>query len=95
MPDSLVRLIHRSAEEASNRVKLMESAGYDVLYDALATNDAPKVLLSKVPDAYVIDLSQLPKLDREVGVFLSKQRATRHVPLIFAAGTREQVQEMK
>lgn len=90
-----VRLIHWSAEEARGRVALLEDAGYSVSYDQLSTNDATDVLLSQIPDVYVIDLSRLPALGREAGMFLRRHRATRNVPLFFVGGPEESVEQIR
>ncbi len=57
-----------------------------MMYDVLSKNDAMRVLLSEIPDAFVIDLNSLPALSRQVGLFLRLQRTTPSVPLVFVGG---------
>lgn len=47
------------------------------------------------PDAVVIDLSRLSSQGGDLGVTLRKTRATRHLPLVFAAGAPEKVDRIR
>jgi len=89
-----VRLIQWRPDESADRIARLEGAGYTVMFDVLTKNDATQVLLADVPDAFVIDLTSLPALGRQVGVFLRRQKATRSLPLVFVGGDRDEVEEI-
>ncbi len=89
-----VRLIHWNAEEAKQRAKILVSTGYQV--DCKSLDPAGlKDLKTKPPAAIVIDLTRLPSNGREVGIYLRKQKATRHIPLIYVEGEPDKVERIK
>ncbi len=90
-----VRLIQWRPDESADRIARLEGAGYTVMFDVLTKNDATQVLLADVPDAFVIDLTSLPALGRQVGVFLRRQKATRSLPLVFVGGEPNEVDEVR
>jgi hypothetical protein len=47
------------------------------------------------PTAFIIDLSRLPSLGRDVGQALRQFATTRHVPLIFVGGAPEKVARIR
>jgi CheY-like chemotaxis protein len=47
------------------------------------------------PDAFVIDLERRPSDGREVGAWLRRLKATRHVPIVFAGGAPDKVARVR
>lgn len=93
---SRVALIHWNATEWRERAECLRVAGFDVV--DFQTNDgqaALRALREDPPDAVVIDLGRLPSHGREVGGLLRRQKATRHVPLVFVAGLPEKVARVR
>jgi CheY-like chemotaxis protein len=83
---SRIRLIHWNAAEAEERAAQLASAGHDVVHEALRDASSLRALARRPPEAVVIDLSRLPMQGRDLGLWLRKQKATRHVPLVFVDG---------
>ncbi len=88
-----IRLFHWNAEEARPLLTVLQAAGHSVDYQERLTS--PRELRGSVPDAYLIDLSRLPSHGREVGVYLRGAKSTRHVPIVFVAGTPEKVEYVR
>lgn len=89
-----VRLVHWNAAEAAERAARLAAAGY-VVDHAPIEPAALKALRARPPAAAVIDLSRLPSQGRDVGVWLRKQRPTRHVPLVFVGGDATKVARVR
>ncbi len=89
-----IRLIHWKAEEARERAAKLAEAGYQVVFKALEPPEL-KAIKRNPPDAMVIDLSRLPSHGRDWALFLRKQKATRHIPLVFAGGDPEKVSRIR
>jgi DNA-binding response OmpR family regulator len=84
-----VILIHWNAGEAAECAERLRRAGYDVSHFGADRGAAGyRALRDDPPDAFVIDLSRMPSHGRAVGVFLRQQKGTRHVPIVFAGGSR-------
>jgi len=90
-----VRLIHWKAGEARARAEQLEAAGFRVEFSLLSPPDLFRKLKSDPPDAVVIDLARLSSHGREIAGALRKQKATRHVPLVFVEGEAEKVARIK
>lgn len=88
---SRIILIHWKPAEAGSGAERLRNAGHDV--DVRAPRGAPDLrqFRDAPPEAFVIDLTHLPSQGRDVGLLLRQQKATRHVPLIFAGGDPEKV----
>jgi hypothetical protein len=80
-----VRLIHWKEAEAGEAISRLRSAGYRIEFDPISQN-LLKLIRSDPPDAIVIDLSRLPSQGRDLGIGFRQFKATRGIPLIFAAG---------
>lgn len=89
-----VRLIHWKPAEATEKVAILDSAGYRVSYEAFGP-DSFKQMRENPPDAIVIDLSRIPSHGRDVGVGIRQYKDTRHVPLIFVEGDSAKVERIR
>jgi hypothetical protein len=89
-----VRLVHWKAEEAAERIETLRAAGYEVEYSDL-NSEGFRSLRDNPPAAFVIDLSRLPMLGRDLGIGMRGYKATRLVPLIFVDGGPEKVERIK
>ena len=80
-----IRLIHWNTEEAEARATALRRLGHEVacFSDPRAN---PNGLLDRRPDVFVIDLGRIPSQGREVGGWLRRRKATRHVPIVFIEG---------
>jgi len=92
---SRVCLFHWHAAEARERAGRLRAAGYRV--EVLAEFDLERLraMREDPPQAFVIDLSRLPSQGREVGGWLRRQKATRHVPLVFVGGEAEKLVKVR
>jgi len=86
-----VRLVHWNQQEALERAKSLEAAGYQVNLEPLNGPDALKQLGEAPPDVVIIDLCRIPSHGREVGSALRRQKRTRHLPLVFLGGEPDKV----
>ena len=82
---SRVVLVHWNAAEAEVRVAGLRIAGYNVACHCDPKAN-PRELLADPPNAFVIDLARLPSQGRELGAFLRRSPAARHIPLVFLEG---------
>jgi len=85
-----VRLIHSNAAEAEERGDMLRSVGFEVNHEPL-TPVGLRALRADPPDAVVLDLSRAPSQGRDLALSLRKQKATRHVPLVFVEGEQGKV----
>lgn len=90
-----VLLIHWKAGEAPELLERLRAAGHDAEHWPCRSGADFLALRSNAPNAFVIDLSRLPSQGREVGSMLRRQKATRHVPLVFAGGETEKVSRVR
>jgi len=82
-----VVLIHWNEAEGAARAQLLGAAGYDAACLVPRGGSADlKTVRQNPPDAFVIDLSRLPSQGCAVAVDLRRGKATRAVPIVFAAG---------
>jgi hypothetical protein len=88
-----VRLFHWNAEEARPLLTVLQAAGHLVHYQERFA--LPREHRESVPDAYLIDLSRLPSHGREVGVYLRSRKRTRHIPIVFIAGTPDKIEYVR
>ncbi len=89
-----VRLIHSNAAEAEARGEVLRAAGFEVNHDPL-TQAGLQALRTDPPDAVVLDLSRAPSQVRDLALSLRKQKATRHIPLVFVGGEQGKVARIK
>ena len=91
---TFVCLIHWNRDEAAERARLIEAAGYRV--DASPfTAGSLRHLRNNPPAVAVIDLSRLPSHGREVAMALRQYKGTRAVPIIFVDGQPDKVERIK
>lgn len=89
MPRVLV--IHFDAEAAAGRLRTLREAGIEAEHLAVRSSADLTALRDHLPDAFLVDLSRVPSQGRDIGSFLRRQKATRHVPLVFAGGEPDKV----
>lgn len=89
-----VLLVCWKAEEAGDRVRLLEAVGYEVVWKSEG-REAVLAAREVQPAAVVIDYSRLPSHGREVAVTLRKQAVTRSIPLVIVGGEPEKVEAMR
>jgi len=87
-------LILWNAEEARAQAERLRGLGFDVEVFADRRAD-PRILRAVPPDAFVIDVSFSPSQGRELGGFLRRAKATRHVPLVFVEGEADKTEAVR
>jgi CheY-like chemotaxis protein len=91
-----VRLVHWKADEARERARILERAGYEVAHELPGGGAALlRALREDPPDAIVIDLSRVPSHGRDVALAVRQAKATRLVPIVFVEGDPERVSRLK
>ena len=88
-----VCLFHWKEAEAKPLLTALKDAGYRV--DLCKEMADYRAVRASPPDAIVIDLSRMPSMGREVGVFLRGSPKTRHVPLVYVDGDPEKVNQVR
>src|SRR5438874_13005656 len=94
MPMMRIQLMHASAREAPSRVAQLASKGDEVVWKPW-TPEFQRRLMAAPPDAFVIDLDRSPSHGREAALYIRKTAALRRVPLIFAGGNSEKVEQTR
>ncbi len=89
-----VRLIHWNDVEAQACVQRIRAEGFEPEFEIFSRNTLQKIR-EKIPDVILIDLSRLPSQGRDIGFTLRKTKATRHVPIVFCAGSAEKVDKIR
>lgn len=93
---SRVVLVHWKEPEAEERAVRLRAVGHRVrLFCRQNDLEGLRRLRDAPPDAVVVDLSRLPSHGREVGAWLRRGKASRHVPLVFVGGKREKVDQTR
>lgn len=90
-----VRLVHWNATEAEERAERLRSAGYEASFGVPAGVAFLRELRKDPPAAVVIDLSRLPMQGRDIGLVIRRQKALRHLPLVFVGGEPEKVTRVR
>ena len=92
-----ILLIHWNEAEAEVRVRRLRKAGFSPLVLTSLPNGTVDLrrLLENPIDAFVIDLSRLPSLGRDIGLSLRSRKTTRHIPIVFVDGQPEKVSRVK
>jgi hypothetical protein len=90
-----IRLIAWREDEGKARASELAEMGHPVVYELLDVGSLLRVLKEDPPGALVIDLTRSPGNGRDLAVALRIHKVTRHVPLIFAGGTAEKVEEVR
>jgi hypothetical protein len=92
---SRVCLFHWNTAEAEERAGRLRSFGCRAEVFAESDLERLRGLRDDPPDAFLIDLSRQPSHGREVGGWLRRQKATRHVPLVFVGGEPEKLVKVR
>ncbi|MGC4050463.1 MAG: hypothetical protein QM757_13885 [Paludibaculum sp.] len=88
-----ITLIHWNAEEAAGRLQELRAAGHQAVHWAPASGNDLKSI--DPTDLVVIDLTRIPSRGRDVGTFLRRTKATRHIPLLFLDGEKDKVDRVR
>ena len=90
-----VVLIHWNRAEAEERCARLQRAGYQAMPFSDSGGHGLRALRDCPPDAFVIDLGRVPSHGRAVATWLRQQKATRCVPIVFAAGDPDKVARVR
>jgi CheY-like chemotaxis protein len=85
-PMSRVIVIHWNPAEVEGQAARLRRAGYTIETLSPRSGADLRAMRATPPDALVIDLSRAPSQGGAVAVMLRQQKATRHVPIVFAGG---------
>jgi len=88
-------LIHWNADEALERIGWINAAGYEAEFVLPYGARELDFLTQKPPLALLIDLSRLPSHGREVGSWVRRKKATRHLPIVFVGGETAKVERAR
>ena len=90
---SKITLIQSNPEEGRDHSQRLQHAGHQFeLYTSQSGGmPALRAIRDNPPDIFVIDLGRQPSQGREIAIWLRRQRATRHVPIVFVDGEPEKV----
>jgi CheY-like chemotaxis protein len=89
-----VVLVHWNVGAAEAKAKVLRAAGYDVaVFSDQRAN--PRGLCDGPPDAFLIDLGRTPSHGRELAGWLRRQKATRHVPIVFIEGDPDKTERVR
>jgi CheY-like chemotaxis protein len=89
-----IRIIHWNTTEAEQRVRTLQSLGYEANYE-IFTPQMLKQLKNNPPSAIVIDLSRLPSQGRDVAINIRYAKATRDIPIVFVEGDPQKTAQIK
>jgi len=92
---TLIRLIHWKAEEALEKARMLEEAGFEVCSDLPAGSRFFKELEVQKPDAIVIDLSRIPSAGRDVALTIRTRKSIRYIPILFVGGDDARVEQVR
>jgi CheY-like chemotaxis protein len=90
-----VLLIHWNKEEANERARRLEGAGFEPECPTIQNPDAFRAIRENPPDAFVIDLSRLPSQGSGVATKFRQMKSTRNVPIVFVEGKPEKVERLR
>jgi hypothetical protein len=90
-----IKLIHWKPEEITERITVLEAAGYQVDSSLEAGSKIFQQLGDNPPDAILIDLSRLPSQGRDIALMIRKRKSSRHIPLVFVGGAPQKVEGIK
>ena len=89
-----IRLIHWKEEFGREHASQLRSAGYQIDFDVF--NPAvSKDIREDPPAAIIIDLTRAPSQGRDLGLAFRKYKDTRTVPLIFAGGAQDKIDQIR
>jgi CheY-like chemotaxis protein len=84
-------LIHWNKAEALSLVQPIESAGWQVQWEAEDGARASKSIEENPPQAIIIYLTRLPSHGRETAHYLRNRASTRSIPILFVDGNPEAI----
>jgi hypothetical protein len=90
-----IRLVHWKREQAAERIRALEAAGYAVECDDRIGPPALRAIRDDPPAAVVIDMARIPSRGRDFGLALRHNGGTRRVPLVFAGGDPAKIDRVK
>ena len=89
-----VVLVLWNESEAADRALGLEARGYEVkVFSDPKAN--PQLLAKSLPDVVLIDLGRSPSHGRELGAWLRRRKATRHIPIVFVKGDRAKTDRVR
>jgi CheY-like chemotaxis protein len=86
-----INLIHWVPGSITERVELLQNAGYEVESSLPQGSGFLRQLAEKPPAAIIIDLARLPSQGRDMAVLIRRRKGTRHIPLVFVGGQADKV----
>jgi len=89
-----IRLIHWKEEFGREHASQLRSAGYQVDFDVFNPT-VSKDIREDPPAAIIIDLTRAPSQGRDLGLAFRKYKDTRTVPLIFAGGLQDKIDQIR
>jgi hypothetical protein len=92
---SLLRLVSWKEGEARDRIRYLETLGYEVAFDPVDPGALLRTLQEAPPSVLVIDLSRAPSQGRDLGLAVRIRKSTRRVPLVFVGGGQDTVQDVR
>jgi hypothetical protein len=81
-----VFVLHWKPQEAFEKIRDLQEAGFEVFSDLPAGPGFIKDLEALALDALVIDLSRLPSQGRDMAVQIRSRKGTRSIPILFVEG---------
>ena len=90
-----VVLIHWNAAEAPERLARINAVDYEAQFVLPYGASGLEFLSQEAPLALVIDLSRLPSHGREIGSWVRRRKATRHLPIVFVSGEPAKAQRTR
>ncbi len=81
-----IQLIHWNHDEAEERARRLQAAGYTVEFDVSDVIELQRAMRRDPPAAVVIDLGRLPSQGRDLAVGMRAHASTRRVPIVFVGG---------
>lgn len=90
-----IRYVHWHEEEARERAARLAARGWEVLCDRIEGQAWKSFARQPDAAAVVIDLERLPSHGRQVALFLSENKATRRIPLVFLGGAPEKLERLR
>ena len=90
-----VRLISWNPDQARERARLVQDAGFRVDASPLETKGLIARFREHPPSVVLIDLDRLPSHGRELAVALRTSKTTARLPIVFAGGAADKVARIR
>ncbi len=85
-----IRLIHWNPDEGGKRAGYLRRRGITADFEPWS-GETLKRMGNDQSEAVIIDLTRMPSQGRDVAIALRIRKSTRHIPIIFAGGSKEKV----